>query len=58
MLIGQAGSIGGKTRQDVEMEQREKGKARKEEAHSSIPVQTTKKQDITCPAVKGTEPCG
>lgn len=24
----------------------------------TIPAQTNEKQDVTCPAVKGTEPCG
>ena len=58
MLIDQAGSIGGSTRQEVEVGQWEQEKARKEEACSSIPAQTTEKQDVTHPAGKGTEPQG
>ena len=41
MLIGQAGSIGGKTRQEVEVEQREQEYSGKQEASSATPAQTT-----------------
>ena len=41
MLIGQAGSIGGKARQEVEVEQRYWEYSWKQEAPSAIPVQTT-----------------
>ena len=46
MLIGQAGSIGGSTRQEVEVGQGEQEKDRKEEVHPSIPAQTT--EEATC----------
>ena len=42
MLIGQAGSIGGKTRQEVEMMQKEQENSGEEEVDSSTPAQTTK----------------
>ena len=41
MLIGQAGSIGGKTRQEVEVELREQEYSGKQEAPSAIPAQIT-----------------
>ena len=41
MLISQEESIGGKTRQGVEMEQREWEYSGKQEAPSAIPAQTT-----------------
>ena len=58
MLIGQAGSIGRKTRQEVEVMQWEQEKARKEEVHSSIPAQTTEEATCELTAEKGTEPYG
>ena len=45
-LIGQAGSIGGSTRQEVETGQWEEDKAREEEAPSAIPAQNT--EEATC----------
>ena len=57
-LIGQAGSMGGKTKQEVGVEQREREYSGKQGAPFTIPAQTTEKQDITCPAGKGTEPHG
>ena len=50
MLIGQAGSIGGKTRQEVEVMQWEQENSGKEEAGFPPPrilAQTTEKQDVT-----------
>ena len=41
MLIGQAGSIGGKTRQEVEVMQWEQENSGKRKAPSAIPAQTT-----------------
>ena len=58
MLIGQAESIGGKTRQEVEVMQWEQENSGKQEAPSTFPAQTTEKQDVTCPTEKGTEPHG
>ena len=58
MLIGQAGSIGGKTRQEVEAQQGEQEKARKEEAPSAISAQTTEEATCELAAGKGTEPHG
>ena len=45
MLIGQAGSIGGKTRQEVEVEQRDWESSGAQEALAT-PVQTT--EEATC----------
>ena len=58
MLVGQAGSIGGKTRQEVEVMQWEQENSGKQEASSAIPAQTT--EDATCEltAGKGTKPYG
>ena len=47
MLIGQAGSIGGKTREEVEVEQRDWEYSGKQEAPSTIPAQTTEKQHVS-----------
>ena len=58
MLIGQAGSIGRKTRQEVEVMQWEQENSGKQEAPSDIPAQTTEKQEGNLSAVKGTELCG
>lgn len=49
MLIGQAGSIGGKTRQEVEVEQREQEYSGKQEAPSASPAQTTKEATYDMP---------
>ena len=46
MLIGQAGGIGGKTRQEAEVEQREREYSGKQEASSAIPAQIT--EEATC----------
>ena len=58
MLSGQAGSIGGKARQEVEVEKREQGVFWEAGSSLPTPVQTTKKQDVICLSEKGTEPCG
>ena len=58
MLIGQAGSIGGKTRQEVEVEQREWEYSGKQEAPSDIPAQTTREATCELTAEKGTESHG
>ena len=57
MLIGQAGSIGRKARQEVEVEQREWEYSGKQEAPSSIPAQITEEATRELTAGKGTEPC-
>ena len=57
-LIGQAGSIGGKARQEVGVEQREQEYSGKQETPFSLLCRPPKRQDVTCPAEKGTEPCG
>ena len=46
MLIGQAGSIGGKARQEVGVEQWEQENSGKQESSSAIPAQTT--EEATC----------
>ena len=58
MLIGQAGSIGGKTRQEVEVEQRERENSGKQEAPSAIPAQITEGATCELTAQKGTKPYG
>ena len=45
-LIGQAGSIGGKARQEVGVEQRDWEYSGTQEAPSAIPAQTT--EEVTC----------
>ena len=45
-LIGQAGSIGGKARQEVGVEQRDWGYSGRQEAPSAIPAQIT--EEATC----------
>ena len=47
MLIGQAGSKGGKARQEVGVEQRDWKYSGKQEAPSAIPAQTTKEQHVS-----------
>ena len=46
MLISQAGSMGGKIRQEVEVEQREREYSGKQEALSATPAQIT--EEATC----------
>ena len=58
ILIGQAGSIGGKTKQEVELEQREWKYSRKQEAPSPVLPRPSERKDVSCPAKKGTEPHG
>ena len=55
-LIGQAGSIDRSTRQEFGVGQQEQEKARKQEAPSAFLPRSLKKQDVSCPARKGTEP--
>ena len=57
-LIGQAGSIGGKARQEVEVEQRDWEYSGKQEAPSPVLPRPPERKDVSCPAGKGTEPCG
>ena len=57
MLIGQAGSIGGSTRQEVELEQRDWEYSGKQEAPSAVLPRPLERKDVSCPAGKGTEPC-
>ena len=53
-LIGQGGSIGGKARQEVEVEQRDWEYSGKQEAPSTFLRRPPKRQDVSCPAEKGT----
>ena len=48
-LIGQAGSIGGKARQEVGVEQRDWEYSGKQEAPSASPVQTTEEAACNLP---------
>ena len=57
-LIGQAGSIGGKARQKVEVEQRDWEYSGKQEAPSPFLPRPPERKDVSCPTGKGTEPCG
>ena len=57
MLIGQAGSIGGKARQEIEVEQRDWEYSGKQEAPSAVLPRLLERKDVSCPAGKGTEPC-
>ena len=57
-LIGQAGSIGGKTRQEVEVMQWEQENYGKQEAPSAIPAQITEEATYELRAEKGTKPYG
>ena len=56
MLIGQAGSIGGAIRQEVEAGQWEQEYSGKQEAPSAISAQTTKEATCELKAEKGTKP--
>ena len=58
MLIDQAGSIGRKIRQEVEVEQRKREYSGKQEASSAIPAQTTEEATCELTAEKGTKPYG
>ena len=58
MLFGQAGSMGGKTRQEVEVMQWEQENSGKQEAPSAIPAQITKEATCELTAEKGTKPYG
>ena len=49
-LIGQAGSIGGETRQEVEVEQKEREYSGKQEASFAIPAQTTDEAACNLPS--------
>ena len=55
MLIGQAGSIGGKARQEVEVEQWEQENSGKQEASSATPAQITEEATCELTAGKGTK---
>ena len=55
-LIGQAGSIGGKARQEVGVEQRDWEFSGTQEALSPLLRRPLKRQHVTCPAEKGMEP--
>ena len=57
-LIGQAGSIGRKTRQEVEVMQWEQENSGKQEASSAIPAQITEEATCELTAEKGTKPYG
>ena len=57
MLIGQAGSIGGKARQEVEVEQRDWEYSGKQETPSAFLHRPPKRQHVSCHTEKGTEPC-
>ena len=56
MLIGQAGSIGEKSRQEGEVGQREWEYSGKQKAPSAIPAQTTEEATCELTAEKGTKP--
>ena len=58
MLIGQSGSIGRKTRQEVEVEQREQEYSGKQEASSATPAQISEEAICELTTGKGTEPHG
>ena len=58
MLIDQAGSIGGKTRQEVEVMQWEQENSGKQEAPSAIPAQITEEATCELTDQKGTKPYG
>ena len=49
-LIGQAGSIGGKARQEVEVEQRDWEYSEKQDAPSATPVQTIEETGCNLPS--------
>ena len=57
-LIGQAGSIGRKARQEVGVEQRDWEYSGKQEVPSSIPAQITEEATCELRAEKGTKPYG
>ena len=55
-LIGQAGSIGGKARQEVGVEQRDWEFSGTQEALSPFLCRPLKRQHVSCHTEKGTEP--
>ena len=55
-LIGQAGSIGGKARQEVGVEQRDWEFSGTQEALSPLLHRPPKRQHVSCHTEKGTEP--
>ena len=55
-LIGQAGSIGRKARQEVGVEQRDWEYSGTQEVPQPLLRRPLKRQHVTCPAEKGTEP--
>ena len=55
-LIGQAGSIGGKTRYEIKVEQREQEYSGKQEAPSDIHTHTTEEATCELTAEIGTKP--
>ena len=57
-LIGQAGIIDRKARQEVEVEQRDWEYSGKQEAPLAVLPRPPERKDVSCPAGKGTEPCG
>ena len=57
-LIGQAGSIGGSTRQEVEVGQWEQEYSGKQETPSAIPAQITEEATCELTAEKGTKSYG
>ena len=58
MLIRQAGSTGGKTRQEVEVMQWEQENSGKQKSPSIIPAQITEEATCELTAEKGTKPYG
>ena len=56
-LIGQSGSIGGKARQEVEVEKRDREYSGQQEAPSAVLPRPPETKYISCPAGKGTESC-
>ena len=56
-LIGQAGSIGGKAKQEVGVEQRDWEYSGSRSSLSAIPVQTTEEATCKLTTEKGTELC-
>ena len=58
MLIGQAGGIGGKIRQEVEVMKWEQENSGKQEVPSTSPAQTTEEATCELTAEKGTKPYG
>ena len=57
-LIGQGGSIGGSTRQEIEAGRLEQEYSGKQEAPSATPAQITEEATCELTAEKGTKPYG